>query len=141
MAYSQKISPSVMSNAGHVMKANNLSIEWTLGELATETLKANNLIITQGFHQTNLTVVSTNDPFISGFSVYPNPFQHELIIQNESGKKIAIHLFNIMGQCISDYTILPGTQQIQLNGLPAGTYILEAKTNDQKQHFTLEKIK
>ncbi len=139
--YAQKITPTVLSNAGQVMKANNFSLEWTLGELATETLRANNLRITQGFHQTNLTVVSTNNPSIAGLNIYPNPFEEELIISNESGSKIQIHIFNIMGQCITDYTVTTGTENLQLQGLPAGTYILEAKTSNQKQNFTIEKIK
>ncbi len=139
--FAQKISPTVLSSAGDVMKANNFSIEWTLGELATETLRANNLIITQGFHQTNLTIVSTNNPEISGLNIYPNPFEQDLIINNQSGKKVAVHIFNVMGQCINDYQILPGTQNITLSELPSGIYILEATTNDQKQNFKIEKIK
>jgi hypothetical protein len=130
-----------MSNAGAVMKSGNYSIEWTLGEIATETLKSNNNIITQGFHQTNLTIVSTNNPSISGLKIYPNPVEQDLIIENQSGKTIKFHLFTITGQCISDHVVSPGSQNLKLNAVPAGSYILEATTDDQKQNFTIEKIK
>lgn len=139
--FAQKITPTVICNAGAVMKANNVSIEWTLGEIATETLKANNNIISQGFHQTNLTVVSTNNPFISGLKIYPNPVEQELIIENQSGKNIVFHLFNITGQCISEHTFDQGVQALNMNAFPTGTYILEAQSEKQKQNFTIEKIK
>lgn len=138
---SQKITPTVLANAGAVMKANNFSIEWTLGEIATETLKANNLSITQGFHQTNLTIVSTSNPAIPGFSIYPNPVEDHLIIDNQSGNSITLHLYTLMGQCISEEISHQGTQTLQMNSFPAGSYILEALTQDKKQCFTIEKIK
>jgi hypothetical protein len=139
--YAQSISPTVMSSAGAVMKTANASIEWTLGELATSTVKNNNNNITQGFHQTNLTIVSTNNPLISGLDIYPNPVEHDLIISNQSGKTITFHVFTLLGQCISEHVQGPGIQTMTMNALPAGTYILEAVTNDQKQNFTIEKIK
>ena len=139
--FAQKITPTVLSSAGAVMKTGNFSIEWTLGEIATETLKSNNNVLTQGFHQTNLTVVSTNNPFISGLDVYPNPVEQELIIDNKSGKIIAFHVFNITGQCINEQTFNPGIQTLHMNALPSGTYLLEATVDNQKQNFTIEKIK
>ena len=140
-AFAQKITPTVLSNAGAVMKNANSSIEWTLGEFATTTLKNTNNVITQGFHQTNLTIVSTNNPVISGLTIYPNPVEQDLTIDNQSGKLITFHIITISGQCISEHNFNPGIQTLPMNTLPAGTYILEAITNDQRQNFTIEKIK
>ena len=139
--FAQKITPTVISNAGAVMKVGNNSIEWTLGEIATETLRGNKNIITQGFHQTNLTIVTTNNPSISGLQIYPNPVEEELIIDNQSGKTISLHVFSITGQCVIENNFNPGIQNINMNALPAGTYVLQAIVNDQKQNFTIEKIK
>ncbi len=140
-ALAQKITPTVLSNGGAVMKTANASIEWTLGEFATTTLKNTNNVITQGFHQTNLTIVSTNNPVILGLTIYPNPVEQDLTIENQSGKLITFHIITISGQCISEHNINPGIQTLSMNTLPAGTYILEALTNDQRQNFTIEKIK
>jgi hypothetical protein len=139
--YSQKITPTVLANAGAVMKNNNFSIEWTLGEIATERLSANNHVLTQGFHQTNLNIVSTNNPLIAGLNIYPNPVRDELIIENQSGKEIRFHVMSIMGQCISENHADPGIKIFDMSALPSGTYILEAIADDSKQQFTIEKIK
>src|SRR5665647_2756028 len=47
---------SVISAAGGVDKSDNIELEWTLGEVATETLTNVNSLYTQGFHQPVLSV-------------------------------------------------------------------------------------
>ena len=137
----QKITPTVLSSAGAVMKANNLSIEWTLGENATESLiKAGN-IITQGFHQTNLTIVSTKNPEIEGLKKYPNPFISQLTNENQTGVRLSFHLVGIQGACISEYQLEPGVHSLELDFLPSGSYILETSKGNQTQQFILEKLK
>lgn len=137
----QKITPTVLSSAGAVMKANNLSIEWTLGEIATETLVSGGNILTQGFHQTNLTIVSTQNPGIDGLKVYPNPFVSQLTIENKTGDNLLIHLVGIQGQCITEYQIENGVHSLDLDFLPSGSYILETAKGSQTQQFILEKLK
>ncbi|MBK8451480.1 MAG: T9SS type A sorting domain-containing protein [Saprospiraceae bacterium] len=137
----QKITPTVLCNAGAVMKSGNFSIEWTLGELATETLKSNNTVLTQGFHQTNLTIVSTNNPQIQGLDIYPNPVVHNLTIKNQSGQGLQFHLMSLTGQCIASYYFENGVHNLNMEAYPAGTYLLEAILNNTVQNFTIEKIK
>lgn len=137
----QKITPTVLSSAGAVMKANNLSIEWTLGELATETLVSGGNILTQGFHQTNLTIVSTQNPGIEGLKIYPNPFISQLTIENKTGERLSFHLIGIHGQCISEYLVEHGVHSLEMDFLPSGSYILETSKGNQTQQFILEKLK
>lgn len=136
----QKITPQVIASAGDVQKANNISIEWTLGELATETLNANNLKITQGFHQANLTVVSTENPTLEGISVYPSPVSSTLTVKNAYLKTLQLTLTNIQGVEISKKSSNQNIIDLDLNQLPAGHYILIAKDKNVQQSFKIEKI-
>ena len=137
----QKISPTVLCNAGAVMKSGNFSLEWTLGEIATETLKSNNAILTQGFHQTNLTIVSTQNPYLAGLEIYPNPVTSKLIIQNGSGQKLQFNLSSISGQCISVFNFETGIHEVDMETLPSGSYILGASNNNTAQTYLIEKLK
>lgn len=47
----QSVSPEVISSAGDYYENVNGSLSWTLGEIATETYTAGNIILTQGFQQ------------------------------------------------------------------------------------------
>ncbi len=137
----QQITPTVISNGGHYQKTGSFSLEWTLGEWVTETIKGSANTITQGFHQTNLTVVSTSNPGISGVSLYPNPFESSLTILNESGSPLVLHLINQEGKCITRAAFENGSHEWDLQSVPAGLYFMEAVNKDSRQSFTIEKIK
>ncbi|NOX47177.1 MAG: hypothetical protein GXO89_09395 [Chlorobi bacterium] len=47
----QSVSPEVVASAGDYYENGNLSISWTLGEIATETYSNGGIILTQGFQQ------------------------------------------------------------------------------------------
>ncbi len=67
---------SLLSTAGDYFEAETITLSWSLGEIATETLNGSNITLTQGFQQTGLAVVGINKPIPSAnisISVYPNP--------------------------------------------------------------------
>lgn len=74
------ISQEAVVSSGSYNKNGSASISWSLGELATHTLKTNENIITQGFQQTKLTVTSVVE--IPGIrmivSAFPNPVQENI---------------------------------------------------------------
>lgn len=47
----QSVSPQVVSSAGDYYDNGNISLSWTLGEIATETFSNGNIMLTQGFQQ------------------------------------------------------------------------------------------
>ncbi|MFC2176342.1 hypothetical protein ACFLR1_05175, partial [Bacteroidota bacterium] len=52
---SQSISPEVIASAGGHFDNGTTQLSWTLGEVAIDTYDNGTNIITQGFHQTQLT--------------------------------------------------------------------------------------
>lgn len=51
MMMAQSVSPEVVSASGDYFDNGNVSLSWTLGEIATETYSNGNVILTQGFQQ------------------------------------------------------------------------------------------
>ncbi len=47
----QSVSPQVVASGGDYFEGSSVSLSWTLGEIATETLSNGNIILTQGFQQ------------------------------------------------------------------------------------------
>lgn len=47
----QSVSPDVIASSGDYFEGSNVSLSWTLGELAVETYTAGNFVLTQGFQQ------------------------------------------------------------------------------------------
>ncbi|MCC6753319.1 MAG: T9SS type A sorting domain-containing protein [Saprospiraceae bacterium] len=141
VATAQQIVPTVIGAAGNYRKTGSVSLEWTLGEWMVETVGNPNHKITQGFHQTNLTVVSTSNPTLSGMGVYPNPFSATLKIDNRSEGSIQIHLMDLLGQCIESKALPVGLHDLDFQALPDGFYLLEATNGNARQTLTIEKIR
>ncbi|MFN8279700.1 MAG: T9SS type A sorting domain-containing protein [Saprospiraceae bacterium] len=139
--HAQKITPSVIASAGAVMKSNNVSLEWTMGEVITETRSSGNLIVTQGFHQANLGVPSsTYQSSIEGLQVYPNPVRDILNINNDSGEALQMQLFGSNGELLMSSPLQKGYQELKLQSYIPGMYHLIIQKGSASQNFTLEKI-
>ena len=67
----------VVSSAGGHDSNGNVQVSWTVGEPVTETASNGNNIITQGFHQTNLTITRIDEKSVDlnnlNINIYPNP--------------------------------------------------------------------
>lgn len=75
----------VISSAGGYDTTNNVKVSWTVGEVVTETATDGNNTLTQGFHQTNLTVTQVEEELIKNenysLNIYPNPAVNNVTIE------------------------------------------------------------
>jgi hypothetical protein len=72
-------------------------------------------------------ITSTTEQKQSAIQVYPNPFSEYLIVKSDKAQ--TLKLFNISGQCLISMQILEGTNQIEVQSLPKGTYLVECGNN------------
>lgn len=140
-AYCQSIKPSVVANAGDVFKSGAFSIEWTLGELATETIVGGAHKITQGFHQGNFIISSIGDSNLSGLDVYPNPFSSELHVVNSLNQTLSYKLIGVNGIIELTGKFSGGNQSFNLEHLQSGTYILQIVSDASEANYQILKIK
>jgi hypothetical protein len=85
-------------------------------------------------------IVSTNSiAEIQGLSVFPNPFQHEILIKNENGIEINYQFFDSMGRILEQGS---SSQNFTLSNFSVqqGVYMLEISSNDTKSVYRLLKM-
>jgi hypothetical protein len=136
----QSIAPQVVANAGDVFKASGFSIEWTLGEIATETLASGASKITQGFHQGSFIITSVSNPQLEGISVYPNPFADHVVLENTKDRKIQISLVDLNGAEILRQTAGQGNTKLDLSSCPSGVLLLQIQSGAERSVYKLEKF-
>ncbi|MEP7194906.1 MAG: T9SS type A sorting domain-containing protein [Saprospiraceae bacterium] len=136
----QTITPSVIASAGAVMKSGNVSLEWTLGEVITETKSTSNLIVTQGFHQTKIGPTAIQNYSINGIDVYPNPVNSKLNIVNKIESNLELKVYSIDGKELLLDKLPIGTKELDMESYPNGCYFLIIKNSDSQQKYTIEKI-
>ena len=123
----------VVATAGEQFSNINGSISFTIGEGVASTLTDGDKTLTQGFHQTTISITVFKDSEASDFSMtaFPNPATHAVTLK--TNQEIISGLKYLMtdqgGKLVlqkkieSDETVIPVEQ------LPAGVYILKIQDN------------
>lgn len=128
----QTISNEVISSAGETQSNATVSIDFSVGELAIETISNSSNTLTQGFHQTqflyiNLTEISEPINVIS----YPNPVVNELIVEiPNNSQTMDLIIYSMEGKIIDSFRINE-TLKISFSKFTPGTYIISLKNNTE----------
>ena len=136
IAHSQQLSPSLIAAAGGISKSQGVTLEWTLGEIAIESVATSDRLYTQGFHQPVLIArnfyINTMQ-LLTGYrvTVAPNPVQSVLTatISSPLEEKIFLTLIDFTGkrfrvQIVSGRSVFA---KVDMSGMIAGIYLLEAR--------------
>lgn len=126
----------VVAPAGSFHQGNNYSISWTLGEVVTSTLYGDNHTLTQGFHQSELTVTSITPDLFPEMIIkaYPNPVNDLLMVTLDGELKAGavLNFYDISGRLMLQQTIDGHQAEVSLNSLNAGIYFLKIVTENQE---------
>ncbi|MDD3875041.1 MAG: T9SS type A sorting domain-containing protein [Bacteroidales bacterium] len=143
MIFGQTIQNSVISSTGASASSGNVKMDYTLGEIVVETFTSGGNTITQGFHQTNLTLVAIENPeLFSEINVYPNPANEYINIDIPAGyDMLNITLFDDLGRLVSQQKEVSGLQTLDAHDLATGIYYLQVLSSSTNQSKTFKVIK
>ncbi len=130
VATAQTVTPTVIASAGGTNTAAGITISWTVGEVAVTTLRADDLYVTQGFHQPPLgtTSVPNGSSTILALETAPNPVIDLLnVTLPESNGTGTFVLVDLLGRTVLQRTPTAGASALGLDisALPAGTYVAQ----------------
>ncbi len=134
----------VVSSGGETQSASGYEISWTIGEPVIETFTGGSNILSQGFHQSKLTVTSLTEilnPDIK-LKVFPNPTNDFVLIQfNELIENSGYTLYNLTGKVLESKLITSNETKLDLRNYASGQYILKLTKNSTKPVQTFKIIK
>jgi len=139
-SFSQSLSPTLISSAGAYAEGGDISLSYSLGEIAVTTLTTDNLVLTQGFHQPELTGTGMPDEMELDWKVnaFPNPVQDQLNISIRLRKPVDLNLaiFDLTGKklLIKKLGRIPADfdYSIDFSGFSNGIYFLKIQTTDKR---------
>ncbi len=116
----------VIASGGDFQIANGLMVSSTIGEPVIETFSGNGIILTQGFQQPKLTIVSIQN-IDSNFSteIFPNPTTTSVTVETTGVSKLEYQLLSLSGEIIRHHKINSNIENIDMSFLPANTYLLK----------------
>jgi len=134
--YGHSQTQQVVASSGGTGQFNDTNIEWTLGETVIATLSSDNMLITQGFQQPELTVtVIKSDHDMPGvLEAYPNPTNDLLMIEVENKEFIDFQyvLYDMNGKVLEKKALISTVTGIAMNNHPPGVYLLKITQSDKE---------
>lgn len=140
---------SVVASCGSSVASGNLHIEYTMGELSVQTLSGADLVLCQGFQQSEGigTGIPAN-PETESISVYPNPVSNRLTVSFDSGTETKWRCFvkNVTGKTMpGSYHQLILNQKnqhfIDFTNYPKGIYFIHLLPENEQYMLVYKTIK
>ena len=137
-AKSQSPDPSIVSAGGGSDKISTMSLDWTIGEYAVETITSPGKMYTQGFHQPLFieSIASARTlPDADNYtvSIAPNPIVSivNLGITSTKAGRVFITISDVNGVIFiqKNIAVNSGSTQINMSSLRAGTYSLTIRSS------------
>lgn len=126
--HSQSIDSDVVSASGQTFINNDVQLSFTVGELVINTEERENIVLTQGIHQSSL-IVTKLDALVDidfDIKIYPNPVISRLNIDISKSELSLLQykLFDMNGVLITSDIIHHQNSTIDFLNYKAGIYIL-----------------
>lgn len=129
----QQLDPAVVATTGDHYVSSGYQLSFTLGETVIATFASDEHTLTQGFHQTELTITSVLETPEIIVQLFPVPARDLVYIKfNNPNNLRHFNLFDMSGKQINSGSIDPSTELFELpvSKLANGTYILNLHFDD-----------
>ncbi len=131
-------SQEVIASSGDYFENSSGSLSFTLGEIATETLENDQMVLNQGFQQSGLTITKVSEAEKSPvqLDVYPNPASSYVILSlsEEPGKDWLFRVVASSGKIMIQKKIDDRKITVQLESCPPGIYLLQISDGNSMTH-------
>jgi len=143
LIFGQSIQNAVLSSGGASATSGSVHMDYTIGEPIVETFSASGHTLTQGFHQTNLSLVAIeNEALFPEISIYPNPASTYIHVDIPAGYDLLhISLYDALGRTITERQDVTGLVTMDAEQLATGTYFLRLINKRTNQLKTYKLIK
>lgn len=145
LGMAQSISPEVVASAGEHFENGSVQLSWTLGEVVIDTYDNGTNILTQGFHQTNLTVTAIDETLADvRMNLYPNPTSEYLNIElSNNEQQINLQVYDMSGRLIhKDVINAYDTKYVlPMQSVATGKYLIQMQSEDGKMNTTHQVVK
>lgn len=144
----QSLEPELISPAGGTIQLDEIRMDWTLGDLAVETLTTPGGLLTEGFLQPQLKVERvTSVAVVSGYQVTlsPNPTLRSIFLEAESEQQedLRIELVDPSGRPLGNWRWAApfDRYEVDMSALPTATYFVRLFQADGRLVDTWKVIK
>lgn len=134
IGWSSLCAQQVVASGGGTAENDNMSLSYTVGEIATETFVSGDHMLSQGMQQgiviAKITSVESSEIEVT---VFPNPTSNGVFLESSNSKNLKYKLLTVGGSVLQEGR-LDEKCLIDLSEYASGSYIVAFGENDEVQY-------
>lgn len=143
VASAQSIARSAITSGGASTSITDNTISFSIGQSVVSTTQSGNIVLTQGFQQSDQkSSTGTIDLLSEGvYTVFPNPSNGTFSVELDANSTIegVIEIYNLIGQKLKSKVLNPSQYHFvdfNLVGVTAGVHFITMKSKEGQTLFT-----
>ena len=124
----QSMERQIIGSTGASLNNTDISMSFTIGEIATTIFTTDELILLQGFHQGVFSDITDNE--LLDLIIYPNPTVDSFKIKNLI-KPAIISIYDLRGRLILQKKNVITNEKIDVTTLSSALYIIKIKIGNR----------
>jgi hypothetical protein len=144
MVFSQKAHRQMISaQGGSAITQSGIVVKYTIGQQSVTGTKTGNVIVQQGFQQSNWDKIIFNNVVVVNTITYPNPFVDIINFQfsQSIGDNITLLVYDVLGRQVYSNTlqIFDNKTSVNLQVLQSAEYLVQLSNNTFRYHTKIIK--
>lgn len=143
VTFAQSIQPQVLATSGTSHENGTAQVSWTLGEMAVATWTDGTNMLTEGFHQAEIVIISAEaNQMENDVRVYPIPTTANLTVEIPASMVNSVmHVMDMEGRQVHIETLTGLHNNLMLDKLSEGIYALQLFHQNNSINYKIQIIK
>lgn len=141
-ANTQSLAPEIIASSGDYFTSATIKLNWTLGEMVTETYSFGGEILTQGFQQANFLFTSIEETAENNeITIFPNPFSDIINVNTGEYKGLQLIVYGLDGIALIEKKVAKSNTQLDFSSFSPGMYFIRLSDGQKEiKVFKIQKI-
>lgn len=132
------------AQGGNAITQSGVVVKYTIGQQSVTGTKTGNVIIQQGFQQSNWDkIIATNNVVLVNTTTYPNPYVDIINFQfsQSIGDSVSLLIFDVLGRQVyaNSFPVMENKIMVNLQELQSAEYFVQLSNNMFTYHTKIIK--
>jgi hypothetical protein len=134
----------ISAQGGTAITQSGVVVKYTIGQQSVTGTKTGNVIIQQGFQQSNWDkIIATNNVVLVNTTTYPNPYVDIINFQfsQSIGDSVSLLIFDLLGRQVyaNSFSVMENKIMVNLKELQSAEYFVQLSNNMFTYHTIIIK--
>jgi hypothetical protein len=133
----------ISAQGGNAVTNSGIVVKYTIGQQSVTGTKTGNVIVQQGFQQSNWDKIISKNEVIINTTTFPNPYMDIINFQfsHSIGENVSLSVYDVLGRQVYSnmLQVFDNKTSVNLQGLQSAEYFVQLSNNTFTYHTKIIK--